>query len=63
MVHAFSNDTDVIVKVLVVDIPGGFENYYSDLQEAFGDGKAIDQEIMREIQLKYDTYPPGHVFS
>lgn len=60
--HAFSNQTDAVVKVLVVDTPGGFEKYYDDLQDAFGDGKAIDQEVMRSIQLKYDTYPPDHVF-
>lgn len=61
-VHAFANHSDATVKVLVIDTPGGFENYYDDLQTAFGDGKAIDQNIMKEIQLKYDTYPPEYVF-
>jgi quercetin dioxygenase-like cupin family protein len=56
-VHAFSNKSNAIVKVLVVDSPGGIEAYYEDLQTAFS-GKPIDQELMREIQLKYDTYPP-----
>lgn len=61
-VHAFSNKTDAPVNVLVIDTPGGFEHYYNDLQAAFGEGKAIDQELMREIQLKYDTFPPDFAF-
>lgn len=60
--HAFSNKTDTVVKVLVMDTPGGFESYYDDLQAAFAKGRPIDQEEMRTIQLKYDTYPPDHVF-
>lgn len=62
MLHAFSNQSNSVVKMLVVDMPGGFERYYDDLQAAFGDGKAIDQEIIRSIQLKYDTYPPDYIF-
>ena len=61
-VHAFANNTNSPVKVLVVDMPGGFENYYADLQAAFGNGKAIDQQLMSAIQLKYDTYPADHIF-
>lgn len=61
-VHAFSNDSNSVARVLVVDTPGGFEQYYDDLQAAFGDGKAIDHEVMRTIQAKYDTYPPDYVF-
>lgn len=60
--HAFANQSDSVVKILVVDTPGGFESYYDDLQAAFGNGQAIDQEVMRTLQLKYDTYPPGYVF-
>lgn len=62
IVHAFANKSNGIVRILVVDVPGGFERYYDDLQAAFGKGKAIDQELMRSIQLKYDTYPPEYVF-
>lgn len=61
-VHAFANQTDSLTKILVVDTPGGFEHYYDDLQNAFGDGKVIDQEVIRSIQLKYDTYPPDYIF-
>lgn len=61
-VHAFSNKTGAAIKVLVIDTPGGFEHCYQDLQAAFGEGKAIDRERMREIQLKYDTYPPDYLF-
>jgi quercetin dioxygenase-like cupin family protein len=61
-IHAFSNESDTVTKLLVIDTPGGFENYYEDLQSAFGNGETVDQELIREIQLKYDTYPPGHVF-
>ncbi|MEI9955474.1 MAG: cupin domain-containing protein [Ferruginibacter sp.] len=61
-VHAFSNKTDEWVKLLVIDTPGGFEKYYDDLESAFGNGKIIDQGLMREIQLKYDTYPPEYNF-
>ncbi|MBE7174162.1 MAG: cupin domain-containing protein [Williamsia sp.] len=61
-VHAFANLSEGVVKVLVVDTPGGFEHYYDDLETAFGSGEAIDQQVMRNIQLKYDTYPPDHLF-
>jgi len=62
VVHAFSNKSEAVVRLLAIDTPGGFEKYYDELQAAFGDGKAIDQGIMRDIQLRYDTYPPDHVF-
>ncbi len=62
VVHTFSNQTDLLVKVLVVDTPGGFEHYYDDLQAAFGNGEDIDQEVIRSIQLKYDTYLPDYLF-
>lgn len=62
VVHAFANKSNGAVRLLVVDTPGGFERYYDDLQAAFGKDKAIDQERMRSIQLKYDTYPPEYVF-
>lgn len=62
-VHAFANLSEAIVKILVVDTPGGFEHYYNDLEAAFGSGQAIDQQVMRNIQLKYDTYPPDHMFT
>jgi quercetin dioxygenase-like cupin family protein len=62
VVHAFSNRSNAVVKVLTIDTPGGFEKYYDDLQAAFGNGQSIDQERMQEIQLKYDTYPPDYVF-
>jgi len=61
-IHAFANTSTTEVKVLVVDTPGGFENYYEDLQAAFGPNKPLDPEQMRKIQLKYDTYPPDYVF-
>ncbi|MDB5116510.1 MAG: cupin protein [Mucilaginibacter sp.] len=61
-VHAFANKTNEVLRVLVIDTPGGFENYYEDLQAAFGTGEEIDKGRMREIQLKYDTYPPDHQF-
>ena len=61
-VHAFANNSDAAVKLLVIDTPGGFENYYDDLQAAFGNGKQIDQEAIKKIQLKYDTFPPEYIF-
>lgn len=61
-VHAFANQTDAAVKVLVIDTPGGFEKYYDDLQAAFCNGKEMDQAVMRQIQLKYDTHPPDYLF-
>ena len=61
-VHAFSNKSEGVVRLLAIDTPGGFEKYYDDLEAAFGGGRTIDPSIMREIQLKYDTYPPEYVF-
>lgn len=60
-VHAFANKSNIMVKVLVIDTPGGFEHYYEELHGAFGD-RAIDQNEIRKIQLTYDTYPPDHSF-
>ncbi len=61
-VHTFSNKSDSIVKLLVIDTPGGFENYYDDIQMAFGNDKALDPDVFKEIQVKYDTFPPNHLF-
>ena len=61
-VHAFANRSAAPVRVLVVDTPGGFEHYYEELQQAFGDGRALDPALIRAIQLRYDTFPPDHVF-
>ncbi|MEI9909304.1 MAG: cupin domain-containing protein [Bacteroidota bacterium] len=61
-VHAFSNLCDHEAGLLAIDTPGGFEKYYGDLQDAIGDNKTVDQQIIRDIQLKYDTYPPDYVF-
>lgn len=60
-VHSFSNASDEEARMLAIDTPGGFEKYYEELQEAFGEGKEIDQQVMREILLRYDTYPPEHI--
>jgi quercetin dioxygenase-like cupin family protein len=62
LVHAFSNKSEAVVRLLAIDTPGGFEKYYDELQAAFGDGKAIDQQVIKDIQLKYDTYPPDYVW-
>ncbi len=62
-VHAFANLSQAVVKVLVIDTPGGFEHYYDDLQTAFGNGQAIDQQVIKDIQLKYDTYPSDYIFT
>lgn len=61
-VHAFANTSQKPARVLVVDIPGGFEQYYDDLEQAFGNGQPIDHQKMRDIQLRYDTFPPDQVF-
>lgn len=61
-VHTFSNKSDSIVRLLVIDTPGGFENYYDEIQMAFSDGRALDADVFREIQVRYDTFPPDHVF-
>ncbi|QNF33720.1 cupin domain-containing protein [Adhaeribacter swui] len=62
VVHAFSNKSDSAVRLLAIDTPGGFENYYDELETAFTDGKPLDPNTFREIQLKYDTYPPDYSF-
>ncbi len=62
MIHAFSNKSDTIVRLLAIDTPGGFENYYDDLQTAFKDDKPLSANTFKEIQLKYDTYPPNYSF-
>jgi quercetin dioxygenase-like cupin family protein len=62
VIHAFSNKSDSTVRLLAIDTPGGFENYYDEIKVAFEDGKPLDPNTFREIQLKYDTYPPDYSF-
>ena len=61
-VHAFANNSAKESRLLAIDTPGGFEKYYDDLQEAFGGARPVDQAVMRDIQLRYDTFPPDYDF-
>jgi mannose-6-phosphate isomerase-like protein (cupin superfamily) len=58
-VHTFSNPGEVPVRFLSLMSPGGFEQYFRDLRDAFGDGPP-DVDRIGEIAGRYDIEIPGH---
>ena len=53
-VHTFSNPSDRPVRFLSLMSPGGFEQYFRDLRDAFGDGPP-DFARIGEIAARYDV--------
>ena len=53
-VHTFWNPSDRPVRFLSLMSPGGFEQYFRDLRDAFGDGPP-DVERIGEIAARYDV--------
>ena len=58
-VHTFSNPSDRPVRFLSLMSPGGFEQYFRDLQDAFGDGPP-DVARIGEIAARYDVDTVAH---
>ena len=58
-VHTFSNPGDRPVRFLSLMSPGGFEQYFRDLQDAFGDGPP-DVARIGEIAARYDVDTVAH---
>ena len=58
VVHSFSNPGAVWSRILQIDAPGGFENFYEELATAFPEGTPIVDLVLDAIQQKYDTYRP-----
>jgi mannose-6-phosphate isomerase-like protein (cupin superfamily) len=56
--HTFSNPGAAGARMLEIDTPGGFENYFKELAAAFPEGASITPWVVVAIQQKYDTYPP-----
>jgi mannose-6-phosphate isomerase-like protein (cupin superfamily) len=56
--HTFANPHTQPTRILQIDSPGEFERYYEELAEAFPSGTPLDRNVMRQIQARYDTYPP-----
>jgi oxalate decarboxylase/phosphoglucose isomerase-like protein (cupin superfamily) len=52
-VHTFSNPSDEPVRFLGLMSPGGFEQYFRDLRDAFADGPP-DVARIGEIASRYD---------
>ena len=57
--HTFSNPGSVNVRMLAIDTPGGLEPYYEELANAFPDGTPLNPQVIRNIQERYDTFPPA----
>jgi quercetin dioxygenase-like cupin family protein len=55
-VHTFANTSDVPVRILNFNTPGGFEHYMRELAEASKDGQPTREEIGK-IASKYDFKP------
>jgi mannose-6-phosphate isomerase-like protein (cupin superfamily) len=55
-VHTFSNPGAEPVRYLSLMTPGGFEQYFRDLQEALGDGPP-DPAVLGELMSHYDVVP------
>jgi mannose-6-phosphate isomerase-like protein (cupin superfamily) len=57
-VHTFSNPSDRPTRFLGLVSPGGFEQYFRDLRDAFGDGPP-DPAAIDEIAARYDLETVG----
>ena len=57
--HTFSNPGGRPARFLSLMSPGGFEQYFRDLRDAFGDGPP-DFERIGEIAARYDVETVGH---
>jgi hypothetical protein len=58
-VHTFSNPSDRPVRFLSLMSPGGFEQYFRDLRDEFGEGPP-DFARIGEIASRYDVQTVGH---
>jgi hypothetical protein len=58
IVHTFANPHARPARFLTIDTLGGFERYYEELAEAFPPGTPFNRDLVRQIQARYDTYPP-----
>jgi hypothetical protein len=47
-----------VARVVEVDAPAGFEQYYERLAKAFPAGSQLDPATMAAIQAKHGTHPP-----
>jgi mannose-6-phosphate isomerase-like protein (cupin superfamily) len=57
--HTFSNPGDRPARFFSLMSPGGFEQYFRDLRDVFGDGPP-DFERIGEIAARYDVETVGH---
>ena len=55
-VHGFSNALETSTRFLDFHAPGGFENFFRDLEAALGDGSR-DPAVIAEIGSRYDMRP------
>jgi quercetin dioxygenase-like cupin family protein len=57
--HAFGNASETEpARFLELDSPGGFEDYFRELSSTLAK-HGFDVDRIRELQLRYDTHPPG----
>jgi mannose-6-phosphate isomerase-like protein (cupin superfamily) len=57
--HTFSNPGDAPARFLSLMSPGGFEQYFRDLRDAFGDRPPDFKQIVK-IASRYDVESAGH---
>jgi mannose-6-phosphate isomerase-like protein (cupin superfamily) len=57
LTHSFGNGGDSPARCLEINVPGGFDRYYAALQEAFVPGKAIDPDLLRDLQRRNGIVP------
>ncbi|MCB9081114.1 MAG: cupin domain-containing protein [Lewinellaceae bacterium] len=62
-VHTFRNGSDQLAKFQVWFSPGGFEQYFLDMQELIASEPTWppqDMSIVFALLAKHDTFPPEH---
>lgn len=53
-VHGFSNPGQERARMVEIDTPGRFQDYFEELGREFPVGEPIDQVRMAQLQQKYD---------
>ncbi|NMN97380.1 cupin domain-containing protein [Antrihabitans stalactiti] len=55
--HGFRNEGDVPAELIMLFMPGGYENYFRDVARAAEDGQAVTPGLLTQLRSRYQTTP------
>lgn len=57
LIHQFWNPNPTRARMMEIDTPGNFQAYFEELGLFFSSGNPMNQQLMAQIQQKYDFIP------